>query len=119
MADARGAVVSRKTIALAAIEERMVTFTLGPDWKINGFVCGMDDYHWKVVDGGGNVHLIHKSQAVVTIPSGDAVVDNSLSDTSAWTDEQRAMLRPIIAPFKEAMERERRPSPQDAQGADA
>lgn len=95
----------------------MVTFTLGPSWQIHGFVCGMDDYHWKAVDADGNVHLIHKSQAVVTIVAPDAMGDNTLSDTTAWTDEQRALLRPIIAPFKEAMERERRPSPQQAQGA--
>lgn len=112
MADARGATVSRKTIALAAIEERMLTFSLGPDWKIRGFVCGMDDYHWKVVDAGGNVHLIHKGRAVVTIHS----IQNSLDD-EGWSDEHRALLRPIIAPFKEAMERERRPSTQQAQGA--
>lgn len=112
MADARGATVSRKTIALAAIEERRVTFTLGPGWTVDGYLCGMDDYHYKVVQPGRVVSLVHKAHAVVTIYEDG----QTLRDLS---QEEQDELRPIIVPFKEAMEADRRRSSQDAQGATA
>lgn len=85
--------MSRKTLGHAVRRWKMLTFTLAPGWEIRGWLCGLDDYHYKVVDISGNIHLIHKSQAVVTISDEAEVL---------ITDD----LREIVSPFRAALEQE-------------
>jgi hypothetical protein len=85
--------MSRKTLAHAVRSWQMLTFTLSPEWEIRGWLCGLDDYHYKVVDLSGNIHLIHKTQAIVTINESEGAL---MSED----------LRVIVAPFRSALEQQ-------------
>lgn len=91
--------MSTKTLLSAAANALPVRFTFGVDWTVTGFLCGMDSYHWKVVedkDGTVEVHLIHKTHAMVTVLEGE----------TPWTDlpdEQRVRIEHIVAPFHKSV----------------
>lgn len=78
----RGSTFTDKQIAFSVRERRAVrAHLLGGVEAVSGWVCGMDDYHWGVVDGKGDVHLVHKSSSItitresVELPSeAEAVV---------------------------------------------
>lgn len=59
--------VSEKELARTVQEKREVTFTTHTGDTLKGFVCGWDNFHWKIVDHKGFVHLVHKSAPLVTI----------------------------------------------------
>jgi len=84
--------MSRSTLRHAVRKQQQLRFDLGPEWKISGWLCGIDDYHYKVVDLYGTVYLIHKTQCVVAINEDGGLLPEDL--------------REIIAPFQQSMERE-------------
>lgn len=90
----KGAEVSNRTMASAAIDMQSMRFTFSPDWFIDGYLAGMDAYHWKVVDGNGDIHLIHKGSVMVSI-GGDAP---PLDELDA---DQRTLIEGIAGPFRE------------------
>ncbi len=59
---------------------------------VTGWLCGMDDYHWKVVTADRDVWLFHKAKVSVRIP--------------AQHTEAPAHIRPFIAPLQDALARE-------------
>lgn len=83
--------MSSKQMAAAVLSGRKVTFTFlsGAD-PIEGYLAGMDDFHWFVVTSTGVKHLIHKTTVYVTI---------SDEDTYA-TEPQREALDKIVGPFR-------------------
>lgn len=60
--------MSDKQLAYAVEHNIPVTFRLlgsNPTVDVTGWVSGMDDYHWSVVDADNQVRLIHKGTALV------------------------------------------------------
>jgi hypothetical protein len=70
---------STNTMRKAAANGSLLVFR-GPSWEIRGYLCGMDDFHWKVVDIDGTVSLIHKSQASVSIYEAHTIEDLDTED---------------------------------------
>lgn len=56
-----GAKISTKEFERAAAEGRMVTLRRNESIERRGYVAGMDDYHWRLVDTSGAVMLCHKA----------------------------------------------------------
>ena len=96
----RGAAVSSKQIAKAALHGRKVTMKFlrsQPAHEVNGYVVGMDDFHWlvasvipaylRVGDETVSLSLIHKSSADVIGLASDSTLN--LEDT----DTQKALTR--------------------------
>lgn len=65
----RGSAQSDSQIAFAVRDRRMVIAHVPYIEPIYGYVLGVDDYHWVVVDRvqPDEVHLIHKSSPCLTI----------------------------------------------------
>lgn len=86
-----GAHMSSMQLARTVIEGQRVVFTTTAA-TIDGYLCGMDDYHWMVVQATGEVVLVHKAQTpVVTIKSVKTYQD----------EDRREVLEKIIGPFRE------------------
>lgn len=60
-AERLGAKISTKEFERAAYEGRRVTLRRNESIERQGYVAGMDDYHWKLVDVTGAVALFHKA----------------------------------------------------------
>jgi hypothetical protein len=52
---------SDKQILAAAKHSKVVTVSLPSGETVEGWICGLDAFHWGVVDSSGRVYLIHKS----------------------------------------------------------
>jgi len=64
----RGSMTSDREIAFAVRTGQLVTFHPAVGEPVTGYVCGMDDFHWKaIVPSDNSVHLIHKSAPVVRV----------------------------------------------------
>lgn len=90
-----GSAMSDKQIATAAVTGRKLTFRTGVLVPIEGYVVGMDDYHWLVAepsyeDRGVQTTLIHKSCPLVTF------TDEFLAGE---IDEDRQIIRDIGGSF--------------------
>lgn len=87
--------MSTKTLLSAAANALPVRFTFSQDWIVTGFLCGIDNFHVKVVEPSGEVHLIHKTHAMVTVLEGE----------TPWTELEdetdRARIEAIAAPFRQ------------------
>lgn len=59
----RGSTFSDKQIAKTVRDGKAIEFSLVDGVSLTGWVYGMDDFHWGVVDGGGRTHLVHKAAA--------------------------------------------------------
>jgi hypothetical protein len=56
-----GSELSRRQLGRAAVDGRAITFFLTRDWSISGYLVGMDDFHWFIVDlEQGSTLLLHK-----------------------------------------------------------
>lgn len=93
-----GATTSNKQLARTVVDGRLVTFHLpGGLEPITGYVCGMDDFHWMVVTGTLEKHLIHKGAAPLI----------TLSDESTFASEHdRESLEGVVGPFRRWVEAE-------------
>lgn len=92
----RGSNASDKQIAHAVADSRQVQVGVNGS-TINGYVMGMDDYHWVVVDTKTTVHLVHKSAPLFTIGR------RTLSDELQTVQDE---LTPMLAPFQQFVLRE-------------
>lgn len=96
--------MSTKTLLKAAANALPVRFKFTQDWAVTGYLCGLDNFHIKVVESSGEVHLIHKTHAMVTV----------LEDGTPWPEledeDDRARIEAIAAPFRQYAEK-------NAQGA--
>lgn len=83
--------LSSKQLARTVIDGKRVTFRVGPEAEVVGYLCGMDDFHWMVVTPDTQVHLVHKGQASII----------TLADESTYEGEpQHEALEKIVAPFR-------------------
>lgn len=87
-----GSSMSSKQLAWTVVEGRKVTFRFPPSREfIMGYLCGMDDFHWMVIDDLCKKHLIHKGSA--------AIID--LHDRATYADEpQHEKLEQVVRPFR-------------------
>lgn len=92
----QGSAVSTKELGRAAVEGRRLILTFTSGARVEGYLAGMDDYHWKIVDPDGGVLLIHKSAPEI-IRISDADLDQA---------ENATEIKAICDPFRKAMERE-------------
>lgn len=78
----RGSEASDRQVHFAVKDGRHVTFRMdGPYPPLNGYVIGVDDYHWVVLDREGATHLVHKSCQWVTI--GRPMLDSESEEIRA------------------------------------
>lgn len=95
---ARGSAMSSKQLARTVVHGRKVSFQFPSGQVIEGYLCGMDDFHYMVVEPvTGQKHLIHKGGACII----------TLADESTYDVEPRfADLERVVAPFREYVDRE-------------
>jgi hypothetical protein len=89
--------MSSRQLATTVVEGRMVTFHFLSDAldPIEGYLCGMDDFHWMVVTPLNEKHLIHKSAARVDLHSESTYGD----------EDMYSYLEEVVSPFRDFVER--------------
>ncbi len=92
-----GSEMSSKQLARTVIDGRILTFHLLTGDSINGYLCGMDDYHWMIVTTDGGKHLIHKGAAALIKIASEPTYDEKHRSES---------IEEIILPFRRLVERE-------------
>lgn len=71
----RGSDVSERQIAFAVRDGKAVTAMLPDGRGLRGYVIGIDDYHWVIIEPDTEqVHLVHKSSPVLSIAK-DSTLD--------------------------------------------
>lgn len=83
----RGDRNSARQIAHSVKDGRAAHF---PDLELTGWFCGVDDYHWSIVDSSAQVHLVHKSAPQVTF------IAHRIDD-----EPRREEILRILTPFRE------------------
>ena len=86
--------MSSRQLARTVLDGRLLRFSLTSGSAIEGYLCGMDDYHWMVVTSSVEKHLIHKG----------ATTHVTLLDASYDTEEKHADLEAIVGPFRRHLE---------------
>jgi hypothetical protein len=84
-----GSSVSTKQLAYAVKERRQITLQPAAGQPITGWLCGLDDYHYFVVDSDGAQYLVHKTGTVVQLHA----------ETSTPPDQ----VCPVFEPFRESV----------------
>lgn len=89
--------MSSKQLARTVVDGRKIALSLPyPQDKVEGYLAGMDDFHWLVLDPNGQQHLIHKGSASRI----------TLADEPTYQDEpERELLERIVGPFRSSVER--------------
>lgn len=91
-AASRGSVMSDKQVNAAVRDNRQVQALLHDGTQVAGWICGVDDYHWALVDESAVVHLVHKSAPSLTIL-------RPTLDTLLPLDQRGAILK-IVNPYR-------------------
>lgn len=99
MSEIRGASMSTSQMTYAALDTRRVTAHIMPEFTIEGYLAGMDDFHWLIVDTDGGLTLVHKSAPVVRIARGSTYDEE--------TEAARCLMDPILQPFIKSLQRMR------------
>lgn len=60
-ASRRGSNFSDKQVAQSVKDRTPVRVLLADEYFVDGWIYGMDDFHWGIVDTAGDTHLVHKS----------------------------------------------------------
>lgn len=90
--------MSSKQLARTVIDGRRITLHVpGFEGPINGYLCGMDDFHWMVVTSVGEKYLVHKASA-----SAIHIADESTYDS----ERCRGTLECVVGPFRRFVEAE-------------
>lgn len=95
----RGSTFSDRQIFAAVKDGRAIEFVLPAttERKVIGWVYGVDDYHWGVVDQRGSTFLVHKSAPLLQI------LPARLDQLS---EHVRDCVEPLVAPFRAYVMRE-------------
>ena len=82
-------------MARTVLDGKQVTFKWPSSGaEITGYLCGMDDFHWMVIEPSTTKHLVHKGSAPLI----------SFAGTKTYDDEpNRKALEQVIAPFRTAL----------------
>ena len=91
----RGSSVSSKQLAYGTLKGHMAEFTT-PVGVVQGYLCGMDDFHWLVVTPEVDIILVHKAQATLVNTHF-----KPLGIESPYASEPRyEELEQIVGPFR-------------------
>lgn len=87
--------MSTKQLARTVLDGKRLRFRVPADNLhhpfLEGYLCGMDDFHWMIVTPEGHTHLIHKGSASVI----------TIGDEPAYADEDRHdELEKLVGPFR-------------------
>ena len=97
--------MSSKQLARTVLDGRRLTFRLTSGAEVEGYLSGMDDFHWMVVTSQGQKFLLHKGSTALI----------ALGDESSYKDEPLYYeMEKVIRPFREFVSREyfgREPAP--------
>lgn len=97
--------MSSKQLARTVLDGRRLTFRLNSGAEIEGYLSGMDDFHWMVVTPDGQKYLLHKGSTALI----------ALGDESTYkTEPLHFEMEKIVRPFREFVSREyfgREPTP--------
>lgn len=86
-----------KQIAKSVKDGKAVCVYFSDGTTLVGFVCGMDSFHWGLVDLTGRVHLVHKSAPRVSIE------DLQLDSVSGEVHEE---IESVVAPYRDRVIRD-------------
>lgn len=87
--------MSSKQLARTVLDGKKVTFRFTSGEMVEGYLCGMDDFHWMVVTSEGRKHLVHKGSA--------SIID--LADDPSYADEENhSSLEQVVGPFRRFVE---------------
>lgn len=90
-----GSSMSNKQLARTVLDGKPVTFRFAKDDQVTGYLCGMDDFHWLIIESSGEKHLIHKGSAPRI----------TLGDSASYADEANIkILEQVIGPFRRYVE---------------
>jgi hypothetical protein len=94
----RGSALSTKQMAKTVVEGRIVEFHM-PDASVHsGYLCGMDDYHWMIINREMVKSLIHKAGAPrIVLPDVDSYDE--------IPPEIRDKMEVLVAPFRDYVQR--------------
>lgn len=87
--------MSTKQMARTVMDGKMVTVQDGKTEPITGYLAGMDDFNWFIVEPSGAQHIIHKAGLRITI----------YREPSYTGETNKAHLEVLIAPFRRYVER--------------
>jgi len=83
--------LSTKQLVRTVLDGRILRFSFSVDHAIEGYLCGMDTYHWMIVSPDGHKHLIHKSKASLV----------TLGSISYSAEDNHVDLEKIVGPFRD------------------
>lgn len=89
-----GSAVSTKQLAYTVRDGRLVTFHLEGNVAVQGYLAGMDGYHWLVITPSLRIHLIHKSCALVDLGKLD-------QESSLQNEENKDGIERLVLPFRQ------------------
>lgn len=97
--------MSSKQLARTVLDGRRLTFRLTSGTEVEGYLSGMDDFHWMVITPQGQKYLLHKGSTALI----------ALADEATYKDEALfSEMEKIVRPFREFVSREyygREPAP--------
>jgi hypothetical protein len=94
---AKGSAMSSKQLARTVLDGRRLIFRLTSGVEVEGYLSGMDDFHWMVVTTEGQKFLLHKGSTALI----------ALGDESTYKSEPlHYEMEKIIRPFREFISRE-------------
>lgn len=87
--------MSSKQMARTVLDGRMVSFRWpASNAEVTGYLCGMDDFHWMVIEPSTTKHLVHKGQTPMISFATKKTYDG---------EPNKAALEQVIGPFREAL----------------
>lgn len=90
-----GSAMSSKQLARTVLDGKKVAFRFASGETVEGYLCGMDDFHWMVVTPEGSKHLVHKGSASII----------TLADIASYASEpKRSDLEQVVGPFRRFVE---------------
>lgn len=91
--------MSRKQLARTVADGRLVTFRFSEGGAFTGYLCGMDDYYWLVLqpEAPHTLEILHKG----SFPRISIAPESTYEEEKALED-----LEKTIKPFRDALERE-------------
>ena len=72
-------------------DRKAVRITLVTGEVLTGWIYGVDDYHWGLVEADGSTHMVHKTAPCLS------VVDASIGDLR---EEYRSEVEALADPFR-------------------
>lgn len=83
--------MSTKELCRSVVDGRVLTLYFGDGSTLVGYLCGIDDFTYRIVDANGNIEIIHKTGAP-RVRVGEARYDE---------EQNKDTLERVVRPFRE------------------